>query len=64
MLTDLLHRRSKPSRSQLRVKPATPIDKHQGPHLVMGQVDHVAIAVLVAAVALDDTGGHQFVDDE
>ena len=29
----------------------------------MGQVDDVAVPTGVAAVALDDAGGHQLVDD-
>ncbi len=45
------------------VEPASPVDEYQRPHLLMGQIDNVAVTGGVAAVTLDDAGGHQVIDD-
>ena len=58
----LAYSRSQSSCSQLGVKPAAPVNEHQSPHLVVAQVDHIAVASGVAAVSLNDAGVHQLLD--
>lgn len=58
-----LYRRLHPDGLQLAVEPAAAIDEHQRPHLLMRQVDDVAVSGCIGAVALDDSRRHEFVDD-
>lgn len=59
----LLYCRFHPDGLQLPVEPAAPVDEHQRPHLLMRQVDDVAVAGRVGAVALDNARRHELVND-